>query len=311
MLPTHIFLFLGSSLAALTRASAAVEQGPQQGPPPGPQAGPLKVHRLTPTIHWVEGGVGNCCFIIGDRGVIVIDTTISPHSATELLARIARITRKSVTTIIITHGDLDHMGGLAAFPTGLTIIAHENTRKQMEAAVATGRPMVSTGHLPNRAVTRSREPAEIEGVKLELLHWAPAHTAGDLVVYLPDDKTVFAADIFAMDQFRALIHREQQGSSAGWITSAKGVVALDADRFVVGHGGVQTKDILQQRIREAEVEREQIKELVAKGMSLAQIQAAVGDPPPGQSTPGPGGPRFTPFSQVVYEELTEKNAHKD
>jgi cyclase len=281
------------------------QQGAPQGTPPGPQAGPLKVHRLTPSIYWVEGGIGNCGFIIGEKGVIVIDATVSPASAKELLANIARITPKPVTTIILTHGDLDHIGGLAAFPTGLAIIAQENNRKNMEAAVAAGRRMVSADHLPNRAVTVSREAVEIQGVELELLHWAPAHTAGDLVVYLPEQKIVFTGDIFCMDQPVAVIHREQRGSSEGWITAAKGVVALDADRFVVGHGDVQTKESLQKRTSKAEAERETIKELVAKGMSLQRIQASVGDPPPDQSKPEPGGPRFTAFSEVVCQELTE------
>jgi cyclase len=237
--------------------------------------------------------------------VIVIDTTVSPASAKELLANIARITPKPVTTIILTHGDMDHIGGLAAFPTGLTIIAQENNRKNMEAAVAAGRRLVSAGHLPNRAITKNRESIEIESVKMELLHWAPAHTAGDLVVYLPEHKIVFTGDIFCMDQPVAVIHREQQGSSEGWLTSAKGVVALDVGRFVVGHGDVQTKKSLQKRADAAEAEREKIKELAAKGMSLRQIQATVGDPPPDQGKPGPGGPRFTAFSEVVHQELTE------
>lgn len=281
------------------------QQGAPQGTPPGPQAGLLEVHRLTPSLYWVEGGIGNCGFIIGEKGVIVIDTTVSPASAKELLANIARITPKPVTAIILTHGDMDHIGGLAAFPTGLAIIAQENNKKKIESAVAAEHPMVSANHLPNRIVN-DRESIEIEGVNLELLHWAPAHTAGDLVVYLPQERIVFAGDIFCMDQPIAVIHREQRGSSEGWITAAKGVVALDADRFVVGHGDVQTKESLQRRTSKAEAERETIKELVAKGMSLQQIQASVGDPPPDQSKPEPGGPRFTAFSEVVYRELTEK-----
>ena len=75
---------------------------------------------------------------------------------------------------------------------------------------------------------------------------------------------------------------------------------------MVGHGLVQTKESLQKRTSEAEAEWGKIKELVAKGRSLPQIQAAVGDPPPDQSKPGPGGPRLTAFSEVVYQELTER-----
>jgi hypothetical protein len=49
-----------------------------QEPQPGPQAGPLKVNQLLSSIYWVEEGIGNCGFIIGEKGVIVIDTTVSP-----------------------------------------------------------------------------------------------------------------------------------------------------------------------------------------------------------------------------------------
>jgi len=52
-------------------------------------------------------------------------------------------------------------------------------------------------HLPNQLVTKNKENLKIDGVKIELLHWAPAHTSGDLVVYLPSDKIVFTGDIIA------------------------------------------------------------------------------------------------------------------
>lgn len=286
---------------------AQMPPGPPQGGNPGgrPPSGPLQVHPLTPTVYWVSGGVGNVGIIVGDKGVIVVDTTMSQTSAKELIADIAKITPKPVNAVILTHGDMDHVGGLGAFPAGITIIAQENNKKQMEARNPMGGPSTPADHLPNHTVA-NREDLVLDGVKFELLHWAPAHTSGDLVVYLPAQKIVFTGDIFAMDQPRALIHLEEGGSSEGWITTARGVVALDADRFVVGHGDVQNKTTLEQRIQTAANEREQIKKLVAEGKSLPEIEAAVGDPPPGQTATGPGGPRFQPFSQVIYQELTEK-----
>ena len=289
-------------LSALTPVCAQAPQGPPAGGMP--TSGPLTVRQLAPTVYWVQGGVGNAGFIVGDKGVIVVDATISAASATELLADIAKVTSKPVTTVILTHGDIDHVGGLGAFPAGVTIIAQQANKDRMAAAVAAGRSRLPADHVPNRAIGAS-ETVTIDGVKLGLLHWAPAHTAGDLVVYLPAQKIVFTGDIFALDQPRALIHREQQGTSEGWVTTARGILALDADRFVVGHGDVQTKAALKARVDLVVAERARIKALVAGGKTLAQIQAEVGDPPPGQAAPTPGGPRFTPFSEVVYQELTE------
>jgi hypothetical protein len=62
----------------------------------------------------------------------------------------------------------------------------------------------------------------------------------------------------------------------------KGIVALNADQFVPGHGNLQTKE----------------------GKSLDEIRQAVGDAPP--PAPGGRGPNFPSFTQVVYQELTKK-----
>ena len=142
-------------------------------------------------------------------------------------------------------------------------------------------------------------------MKFELLHWAPAHTSGDLIVYLPDEKIVFTGDVIATTLPDALIHLEKHGSSEGWITTTKGIVALNADQFVPGHGNLMSKDDIQQRLARVEAKRAKIKDLVAQGKSLDEIRTAVGDPPPAQGGRGPGFPSFT---QVVYTELTKKGA---
>ena len=92
---------------------------------------------------------------------------------------------------------------------------------------------------------------KIDGVRFELLHWAPAHTSGDLIVYLPAEKIVFTGDIIATQLPDPLIHLEKNGSSEGWITTAKGIAGLDADQFVPGHGDVQTKADIQGRLTKA------------------------------------------------------------
>lgn len=271
-----------------------------QGPPPAP----FMTHQLTQNVYWVEGGGGNSGVIIGDKGVIVVDAKTTAAGGKELLERIAMITPKPVTTVILTHSDGDHVNGLASFPEGITVIAHENNKKEQEAALAAGgRGAPPAGHLPTRVVTKNKETDKIDGLKVELFHWTPAHTSGDLVVYLPDQKVVFTGDIIATQRPDPLIHLEKNGSSEGWITTTKGIVALNAEQFVPGHGDVQMKAAIQKRLADTEAKRAKIKDLVAQGKSLDEIRATVGDAP---ANPSGRGPNFASFTEVVYKELTTK-----
>ena len=292
----------GTVLSLSALATVAVAQGPAPAP--------LMVHQLKPNVYWIEGGGGNSGVIIGDKGVIVVDAKTTPAAGKELLDDIAKITPKPVTTVILTHSDGDHVNGLASFPAGITIIAHENNKKEQDAALAAGgRGAPPAGHLPTQIISKNKEDLKIDGVKVEVLHWAPAHTSGDLVVFLPTEKIVFTGDVISTTLPDPLIHLEKNGSSEGWITTAKGIAALNADQFVQGHGDVTTKAAVQKRETDAAAKRAKIKDLVAQGKSLDEIKTAVGDPPPAQGKGGGrGGPAFAGFTDVVYQELTKKKA---
>jgi cyclase len=293
---------MGFVIAGLnTLATLAIAQG--QGQPPAP----FMAHQLKPNVYWIEGGGGNSGVIVGDKGVIVVDAKTSAAGGKELLENIAKITPKPVTTVILTHSDGDHVNGLASFPTTVKVIAQENNKKEQEKALAAGgRGAPPADHLPSQVVTKNKESLKIDGVKVEFYHWAPAHTSGDLVVYLPGEKIVFTGDIIAGGlKADPLIHMEKNGSSEGWITTVKGIAAINADQFVEGHGDVMMKADIQKRLADAEAKRAKIKDLVAQGKSLDEIRTAVGDPPPAQGGRGPGFPSFT---QVVYQELTKKGA---
>jgi glyoxylase-like metal-dependent hydrolase (beta-lactamase superfamily II) len=286
-------------LVFLFAVSASAQQPPA----------PLAVHQLKPNLYWVEGAGGNSGVIVGDKGVIVIDAKITAAGAKEMLDDIAKITPKPVTTVILTHSDQDHVVGLSSFPSGVKIIAHEGNKKEMEAALAAGgRGAPPADRLPNQVISKKEESLKIEGEKIELYHWAPAHTSGDLVIYLPAEKVVFTGDIIAMQLPDPLVHLEKQGSSEGWIATAKGMVALKSDQYVPGHGDVQPKAVIQKRLADAEAKRAKIRELVAQGKSLDEVKAAV-DPPPAQGQGAGGrGPQFATFTQVVYQELTKKGS---
>jgi glyoxylase-like metal-dependent hydrolase (beta-lactamase superfamily II) len=271
-----------------------IAAGVAQAPAPAP----FVTHQLKPNIYWIEGGGGNSTVIVGTKGVIVVDAKTTTAGGQELLDDIAKITPKPVTTVILTHSDGDHVNGLAAFPAGVKVIAQENNKKEQEAALAAGgRGAPPADHLPTQVVTKEKETLTIEGEKLELYHWAPAHTSGDLIIYLPKYKIVATGDIIATNNPYPRIHDEKNGSTEGWITTAKGMVTLDADTFIPGHGTIQAKADIQKRIADAEARRNQVKELVAQGKSLDEIKAAVGDT---------DKLNYKSWTQVCYEEMTKK-----
>jgi glyoxylase-like metal-dependent hydrolase (beta-lactamase superfamily II) len=265
---------------------------------PAPAPAPFTTHQLSPNVYWIEGGGGNSGVIVGNKGVIVIDAKTTLAGGKELLEDIAKITPKPVTTLIETHSDSDHIVGVTAFPKGIAIIAHENSKKEQEAARAAGRSALPADCLPTRVLTKNQQILKIDGVRLDVFHWAPAHTSGDLVIYLPADKIVFTGDIISPQQPDPIIHPEKNGSSEGWIKTMTAMASLNSNRFVPGHGDVQTKATIQKGLADAKAKRAKIAALVAQGKSLDEIRVALGDPP--------ARGRVITFTEVVYREITKK-----
>ena len=126
----------------------------------------------------------------------------------------------------------------------------------------------------------------IDGVKLELYHFAPAHTSGDLIVYLPAQKIVSTGDIVVTNRAddNPNIHFEKNGSTEGWLANVKGMIALNADTYVTGHGDLLTKADLQRKLTATTERRNKIAAMVKEGKTLDEIKAALPD------APAPGAP---------------------
>ncbi len=268
-------------------------------------AEPFVTHQIRPNLYYIEGGGGHSGVIVGDNGVIVIDAKTTPAGGKELLETISKITPKPVNAVILTHSDADHVNGLASFPLGITIVAQENNKKEQESALAKGGFFAPPAdHLPTKLI-KTREDLTIDGVKLQLRHWAPAHTSGDLVVFVPEEKVVFAGDLLTENSY-PLIHMEKNGSSDGWIQSVKGMIAFDADTYVTGHGKLQIKADLQKELADAEARKTMIKKMVAEGKSLQEVKDTLGEKPQPPAAPGDGHPPFPTFTETTYRELTTR-----
>jgi cyclase len=78
--------------------------------------------------------------------------------------------------------------------------------------------------------------------QLELIQVGPAHTKGDLIVYLPREKVVFTGDILFIGMHPIV----WEGPVERWIAACDRILELDADVIVPGHGPITTQDGVRQ-----------------------------------------------------------------
>ena len=279
-------------------------------------AAPPVLQLLRGNVYWAQGGAvgANTAYIIGDNGVIAFDVFELASAVRDGQAELAKITPKPVTHVIFSHTNPDHIKGIFAYPRGLTIICQENTAAKIESIFHYLRDAERVHFQPTHIVDK-RANLKIHGVNITLLHWAPAHTNGDLIAFLPDQKVALIGDLAG----GAGVHLEDLGSSQGAIESLKQIVALDADIYLGGHGDPFTKAQLQKNLAEVTERRAKIVQLFEAGKSLAEAETEMGEslpppPPPGtaqslrqmfarQLPEIPGLQIFHPYRGMSYTEI--------
>lgn len=228
-----------------------------------------------------QGYMINTTVIVGDKGVILVDSGGSDEVGRHIAAAVRRITDKPVTHVVNTHHHGDHYLGNAAFP-GAILISSEQCRLAvlesgqewlaiMERAI--GRKLPGTKPLAAAIIypEGARTQAFIHGVRL--VFWVPAgsHTAGDLLVLLPDDKVLVAGDVLV----NGIVPTLQDGFVKNWIRTLGDIEALDVAHFVPGHGALMGAEEV--RALRAAMQRfyAGVKSGFRKGQSEAQIRRSL------------------------------------
>jgi glyoxylase-like metal-dependent hydrolase (beta-lactamase superfamily II) len=191
--------------------------------------------------------ISNASFVITEDRVVVIDALGSPALAEELVAEIRRITPLPIQQVIVTHYHADHIYGLQVFKAlGAQVIAHQRAREYLNSQTAQLRLQASREELfpwidettrivpPDLWLDDAGTTLTLGGTTFRIDHAGPAHTPEDLVVYLPQRKTLLAGDIV----YRARIPFVGQADSAGWIAALDKLLAYETDVIVPGHGPV-------------------------------------------------------------------------
>jgi cyclase len=259
---------------------------------------PLAVSKLKDNVYFARGGVGrnvpNVGFVVGPTGVIIVDNKNSIDAEKAVLAEIAKVTPNPVIANIVLH--TEHESGIAALPAGVTIVANQDAKHRLETS--TERDRIPPAYFPNKWVGKD-ETMTFAGIRVRLLHFGPAVGDGDLFAYFPDQKVVFASTMLVTNFTYAstVIHNDLGGTVGGWIETAKGLLALDADTYVSDHGAVLTKEDFRTKLAFVQDKWNKVKAMMAEGKSLEQIEAAI---------PAPGDRKPTTVENI-YRELQSKS----
>jgi glyoxylase-like metal-dependent hydrolase (beta-lactamase superfamily II) len=261
---------------------------------------PLKITALRENLLLATGGAGaNSGILIGRDHVLLIDAKMTAATVHELSQIIQAQVGKSVSKIILTHGDIDHVGGIDAWPEPFVLISHELTRKDIIAQA----DRISVKHLPDNTFM-GKHQLDFEGTAVELIHIGPAHTGADTAVLFPGLRTAFVGDVLFFNR-EPLIHQHKGGSSAGLIAALDFLLTLDVNAYASGHNDPVGKAEVKQ-LREAIAQkRERVNLLTAAGRSWEEIKVQLGVkdiPPP------PGRPWFPSLVEVIYQEFIEAKA---
>jgi glyoxylase-like metal-dependent hydrolase (beta-lactamase superfamily II) len=152
-------------------------------------------------------GDPNSGVIIGDDSVMVIDAQATPTAASDLIARIAKVTDKPIKYVLLTHYHATRALGASAFK-GAEILASDTTRglitergqQDMESEVARF-PRLFRGAeaIPGLTWPTFTFPDEISiwlgRREVRIVHIGRGHTAGDVIAIVPDAGVVFAGDL--------------------------------------------------------------------------------------------------------------------
>jgi len=245
-----ILLLCGGTIAAAFQAPAGA--GGQGRGTAAPQV--IQVDKLKDNLFVLRGGGGNTAVFVGADGVTVVDTKI-PGWGQPLLAKIKELTDKPVVRIINSHTHYDHVGGNVDFPVTVDVVAHANTKVNMERGLP---PKGAESRVPpdvfkanggkNIAKRTFTDKMTIgSGAdQIDLYYFGRGHTNGDAWTVFPALRVMHAGDIFS-GKLVPLLDSNNGGSGLEIAdTLAKAAKIPNVDLIITGHSTVMAPADLQE-----------------------------------------------------------------
>ena len=231
----------------------------------------------------------NVTAVGSERGLLVVDTHGSATAAREVVDDLRRLDRGGVHAVVNTHAHFDHTFGNGAFREAygaVPIHAHETVPADVVASAARIREaydadtddpqrdaILATEVVPPDHTFSSAVALDLGDRYVELVHPGRGHTAGDVVVRVPDVDVLLAGDLV-----------EESGPPAygedcwpmDWPLSLDLVVGLTTPGSVIvpGHGAPVGRDFLEEQRGQVGVVAETIRDLATRGVPVDQATEA-------------------------------------
>ncbi|HET9948505.1 MAG TPA: MBL fold metallo-hydrolase [Longimicrobiales bacterium] len=172
-------------------------------------------------------------FVATDEGVLVADGQGSVEETQRLLEHIAEVTPAPVRYVVIGSEHPDHTGGNAAFPEDAAVLAHPTSAERL----------AERGVRVTETVDSART-IELGGREIHVLHLGRAHTGGDLVVHLPQERVLFLGEVFMNRVFPSMASSYPRE----WMEVIDRAKELGADIYIPGHGFVDPPAVLAEEL---------------------------------------------------------------
>jgi glyoxylase-like metal-dependent hydrolase (beta-lactamase superfamily II) len=185
----------------------------------------------------------NTGFIITTGGVVVVDSGAGYLAAQAMHRAIRKVTRQPVKYVVNTGGQ-DHrwLGNGYFREQGAEIIAARPARADMEQRsgaqlealrVDLKERLDGTKPVYPEKLFEKRETLRLGGTEIHLLFFFGAHTPGDSVVWLPNQRVLFAGDLVYVDRLLGVL---PVSNSRKWLASFEEMAKLKPAKIVPGHG---------------------------------------------------------------------------
>ncbi len=249
--------------------------------------------------------VDNSGFIVGERGVLVIDAHINGEMARKIQAAVRRVTDKPILYLVNTNFHGDHTFGNYAFPDTTLVVGHRETAKRMRDFEEEKQFLLPTVNNDQTlyANARLRLPdvvfddylrLDLGGRAVELYHFGHGNTPGDTVIYVPEERIAWTGNLVFGEGMNPFL---VEGKPRAYLqTIARFAQTLAVERIIPGHGAPPSGRILGRYMSYLNELLQSVQEAVQAGQSLEQTLAGL---PLGKKYRPPPDAGLTEFDQFL------------